>query len=97
MNVAIVTGAGSGIGRAIAQRLERDGYSVVINDVRKDAADAVAKEIGGKVIAVAGDVSVENDVAAIVAACNSAFGACTHLVNNAGRSEERRVGKECVP
>jgi NAD(P)-dependent dehydrogenase (short-subunit alcohol dehydrogenase family) len=46
MNVAIVTGAGSGIGRAIAHRLARDGYRVVVNDVRKDAADAVAKEIG---------------------------------------------------
>ena len=84
MNVAIVTGAGSGIGRAIAQRLERDGYSVVVNDIRKEAADAVAKEIGGKVIAVSGDVSSETDVTAIVAACKTAFGACTHLVNNAG-------------
>ena len=90
MNVAIVTGAGSGIGRAIALRLSRDGYSVVVNDVRKDAADAVAQEIGGKVIAIAGDVSVENDVAAIVAACNSAFGACTHLVNNAGHVHQAK-------
>ena len=90
MNVAIVTGAGSGIGRAIAQRLARDGYSVVVNDIRKEAADVVAKEIGGKVIAIAGDVSVENDVAAIVAACNSAFGACTHLVNNAGHVHQAR-------
>lgn len=90
MTVAIVTGAGSGIGRAIAQRLARDGYSVVVNDVRKDAADAVALEIGGKVIAVAGDVSKEADVAAIVAACNAAFGACTHLVNNAGHVHQAR-------
>ena len=90
MTVAIVTGAGSGIGRAIAQRLARDGYSVVVNDVRKDAADAVAREIGGKVIAVAGDVSKEADVAAIVAACNAAFGACTHLVNNAGHVHQAR-------
>ena len=90
MSVAIVTGAGSGIGRAIALRLSRDGYSVVVNDVRKDAADAVAQEIGGKVIAIAGDVSVENDVAAIVAACNSAFGACTHLVNNAGHVHQAK-------
>lgn len=90
MSVAIVTGAGSGIGRAIAHRLVRDGYHVVINDVRKDAADAVAKETGGKVIAVAGDVSKEADVAAIVAACTSAFGACTHLVNNAGHVHQAR-------
>jgi 3-oxoacyl-[acyl-carrier protein] reductase len=90
MSVAIITGAGSGIGRAIAHRLARDGYSVVINDVRKEAGDAVAKEIGGKVVAVAGDVSVEKDVAAIVAACTSAFGACTHLVNNAGHVHQAK-------
>jgi 3-oxoacyl-[acyl-carrier protein] reductase len=90
MRVAIVTGAGSGIGRAIAQRLARDGYSVVVNDVRKEAADAVAKEIGGKVIAVAGDVSLEADVAAIVAACKAAFGPCTHLVNNAGHVHQAK-------
>jgi 3-oxoacyl-[acyl-carrier protein] reductase len=90
MNVAIVTGAGSGIGRAIAQRLAGDGYSVVVNDLRKDAADAVAKEIGGNVVAVAGDVSVEKDVAEIVAACKSAFGACTHLVNNAGHVHQAK-------
>lgn len=90
MRVAIVTGAGSGIGRAIAQRLARDGYSVVVNDVREDAADAVATEIGGNVIAVAGDVSVEADVAAIVAACTAAFGPCTHLVNNAGHVHQAK-------
>jgi 3-oxoacyl-[acyl-carrier protein] reductase len=90
VSVAIVTGAGSGIGRAIAQRLARDGYSVVVNDVRKDAADAVAKEIGGKVTAVAGDVSQEKDVAGIVAACKAAFGTCTHLVNNAGHVHQSK-------
>lgn len=90
MNVAIVTGAGSGIGRAIAQRLARDDYCVVVNDVRKDAADAVAKEIGGKVIAVAGDVSKEADVTAIITAGKSAFGACTHLVNNAGHVHQAK-------
>jgi 3-oxoacyl-[acyl-carrier protein] reductase len=90
MNVAIVTGAGSGIGRAIAHRLTGDGYCVVANDVRKDAADSVAKEIGGKVIAVAGDVSKEADVTAIIAAGKSAFGACTHLVNNAGHVHQAK-------
>jgi 3-oxoacyl-[acyl-carrier protein] reductase len=90
MSVAIVTGAGSGIGRAIAQRLARDGYKVVVNDLRKEAADAVAKEIGGDVIAVAGDVSVEADVTAIVAACTMAFGHCTHLVNNAGHVHQAK-------
>ena len=90
MNVAIVTGAGSGIGRAIAQRLGRDGYNVLVNDLRIEAAQQVAAEIGGKAQAVGGDVSKEQDVNAIVAACTSAFGNCTHLVNNAGHVHQAK-------
>jgi 3-oxoacyl-[acyl-carrier protein] reductase len=90
MSVAIVTGAGSGIGRAIAQRLARDGFSVIVNDVRGEAAETVAGEIGKKAKAVAGDVSQEKDVDAIVTACTSAFGPCTHLVNNAGHVHQSR-------
>ena len=90
MNVAIVTGAGSGIGRAIAQRLGRDGYNVLVNDLRIEAAQQVAAEIGGKAQAVGGDVSKEQDVNAIVAACKSAFGNCTHLVNNAGHVHQAK-------
>ena len=90
MSVVIVTGAGSGIGRAIAQRLARDGYSVIVNDMRVEAAEAVAKEIGGKAKAVGGDVSKEQDVNVIVVACRSAFGACTHLVNNAGHVHQAK-------
>ena len=82
MKVAIVTGAGSGIGRAIAVRLAADGYKVLVNDFRLDAAHAVAAEMGG--VACAGDVSVEADVAAMVAAAEAAFGPVTHLINNAG-------------
>ena len=82
MNVAIVTGAGSGIGRAIAMQLAAEGYKVLVNDLRPEAAAAVATEIGG--VACAGDVSVEADVAAIVARAEAAFGPVTHLVNNAG-------------
>ena len=82
MNVAIVTGAGSGIGRAIATQLAAEGYKVLVNDFRPEAAEAVATEIGG--VACAGDVSVEADVAEIVARAEAAFGPVTHLVNNAG-------------
>lgn len=90
MKNAIVTGAGSGIGRAIATRLAHDGYNVIVNDFRAEAADAVAKEIGGNVTPIVGDVSKEDDVAKIVAACRSAFGDCTHLVNNAGHVHQSR-------
>lgn len=90
MKNAIVTGAGSGIGRAIAGRLARDGYNVIVNDLRAEAADAVAREIGGNARPVAGDVSKEADVARLMEACNEAFGACTHLVNNAGHVHQSR-------
>ena len=90
MSVAIVTGAGSGIGRAIAHRLAKDGYAVLVNDFRLDAAEKVAKEIGGKVKAVGGDVSKEAEVSTIIAACDKNFGSCTHLVNNAGHVHQSK-------
>lgn len=84
MGTVIVTGAGSGIGRAIALRLAADGFNVMVNDYRADAAAAVAAEIGPWAASYVGDVSDEGDVAALVAAAEAAFGPVTHLVNNAG-------------
>jgi 3-oxoacyl-[acyl-carrier protein] reductase len=91
--VAIVTGAGSGIGRAIAHRLARDGMAVVVNDVSGERAELVAQEIGANndlARAIAGDVSGEGDVAAIVAFARSAFGDCSVMVNNAGIVHQAR-------
>lgn len=90
MSVAIVTGAGSGIGRAIALRLAADGYRVLVADLRAEAAETVAREVGEPARPVAGDVSREEDVARLVAACEDAFGPCTHLVNNAGHVHQAR-------
>jgi 3-oxoacyl-[acyl-carrier protein] reductase len=87
MKSVIITGAGSGIGRACALRLAAEGYGVTVNDLRADAAQVVASEIkakGGKAIAAAGDVSSETSVDSIASAARAAFGDPTHVVNNAG-------------
>lgn len=88
MSNVIVTGAGSGIGFAVAEKLAGLGYNVVLNDYDADAAQAAAAKIGG--LAVQGDVSSEADVARMVEACTAEFGAPTHLVNNAGHVHQAR-------
>lgn len=85
--VAIVTGGGSGIGRAIANRLAKDGAAVTVNDFVKERAEAVAREIrefGGRAVGVGGDVADESAVAEVVATGKTAFGDATLLVNCAG-------------
>jgi len=84
---AIVTGAGSGIGRAIAMRLAEDGYAVLVNDLSDERAQAVANEItaaGGAATGKAGDVASETDTARIYQAAVSAFSNPVLLVNCAG-------------
>lgn len=88
MNTVIVTGAGSGIGLAVATKLAGLGYNVVVNDYNESAAQEAAARIGG--LAVQGDVSQEADVARMLEACIAAFGAPTHLVNNAGHVHQSR-------
>jgi 2,3-dihydroxy-2,3-dihydro-p-cumate dehydrogenase len=81
--VAIVTGAGRGIGRAIAARLAGDGFSVVVADLDESAARQVAGEIDGAV-GFGGDLSVYPLARAVVAAAEGQWGRLDVLVNNAG-------------
>ncbi|MDX3770394.1 MULTISPECIES: bifunctional aldolase/short-chain dehydrogenase [unclassified Streptomyces] len=86
--VALVTGAGSGIGKAIAHRLAAEGACVVVADVDADSATVVADELGGpdKAVAVTVDVTSEEQIVAAFAAASLAFGGVDLVVNNAGIS-----------
>ncbi|MER6683441.1 bifunctional aldolase/short-chain dehydrogenase [Streptomyces olivaceoviridis] len=86
--VALVTGAGSGIGKAIAHRLAAEGACVVVADLNGENAVAVAEELGGpdKAVAVTVDVTDEEQIAAAFKAASLAFGGVDLVVNNAGIS-----------
>jgi 3-oxoacyl-[acyl-carrier protein] reductase len=85
-HIAIVTGGGRGIGRAIVTRLAARGARVVINSV-SGSGESVAAELrrqGQRAVAVTGDVASESDVAQLFDVCRREFGPCSVLVNNAG-------------
>jgi len=86
--IALVTGAASGIGKAIATRLAAEGACVVIADLDAEKAAAAAEEIGNTDVAVgiAADVTDEAAVQAAIDACVLAFGGIDIVVNNAGLS-----------
>jgi NAD(P)-dependent dehydrogenase (short-subunit alcohol dehydrogenase family) len=83
--IAVVTGAGSGIGRASALGLAKAGYAVVVAGRRKDELDkTVTMAAGGTIVAVPTDVSDEASVAALFATVKERFGRIDVLFNNAG-------------
>ncbi|MEU1173379.1 bifunctional aldolase/short-chain dehydrogenase [Streptomyces microflavus] len=86
--VALVTGAGSGIGKAIAHRLAAEGACVIVADLDTDSAEAVADELGGpdRAVAVTMNVTDEEEIIAAFREAVLAFGGVDLVVNNAGIS-----------
>jgi NAD(P)-dependent dehydrogenase (short-subunit alcohol dehydrogenase family) len=88
--VAIVTGAGQGIGEAAAIKMAEEGAKVVVSDINEETGNAVAERIrgaGGEAVFVAADVSNVDDVKALMSSTKDAFGRLDVLHNNAGVHE----------
>lgn len=96
--IAIVTGAGSGFGRGIAEAFAAEGAKVVAADIDERRAAEVAREIGSRAVAVKADVSRKADVEGMVRAAVTAFGGIDIVVNNAGITHRNQslmtVGEE---
>ncbi|MEI3596960.1 MULTISPECIES: acetoin reductase [unclassified Oceanobacillus] len=85
--VAVVTGSGGGLGKGIAQRLAKDGFHIVLNDINQELLDSTLKEFkaeGIQVEGVVGDVSKREDQFQLVSQAAEAFGQLDVFVNNAG-------------
>ena len=82
--IAIVTGAGQGIGKAIAEKLAAEGATVVVTDINESTAKGTADGIGGGAVGIRTDVTSRESVTATVEQVTSQFGRIDVLVNNAG-------------
>src|SRR5262245_45522896 len=92
--VAIVTGAGQGVGRRLATDLAAEGACVVVNDLFKERADSVVQEIteaGCSAMVGVADITDASQVEAMVTAVCTQWGTVDILVNNAGIAPERRA------
>ncbi len=97
--VGIVTGAGAGIGRAIATRLAADGVRVALVDIALQGIEELARELdprGESVVAIRADVGSESEVDVCVADVVSRFGRLDILVNNAGISPKKADGTKAT-
>lgn len=81
---AVVTGGGSGIGRAIAQRFAQEGAQILVGDLNAEAADSVATELGDGALSQAVDVAQAEQMHALVERAVSEWGGVDVMVNNAG-------------
>jgi NAD(P)-dependent dehydrogenase (short-subunit alcohol dehydrogenase family) len=98
--VALVTGAGSGIGRATSQRLARHGATVAVNDIDEGCARetvGLIEKDAGRAMPVPGDVANDHDVRKIIADMRSSFGRLDILVNNAGIVEAGKTPRVVFP
>lgn len=82
--IAVVTGAGSGIGRACALALAREGSQVALVGRRRNRLEEVARHIGGSAFAIEADVSKKNEIDRVLAETEAHFGGLNILLNNAG-------------
>jgi NAD(P)-dependent dehydrogenase (short-subunit alcohol dehydrogenase family) len=95
--VALITGAGSGLGREMALLFAREGAYVVINDIDAEAGERTSDEIGGAAIFVPGDVSDDASVRAIFDAVRESHGRLDVSVHNAGIMDPRDEGVTETP
>ena len=98
--VALITGGGSGIGRACAEMFAREGAKVAVSDISLERAQATTQFVtshGGDAIAISGDVSVGDDAQNMVSATVEKFGKLDVLVNSAGVSARNAMPKGSSP
>lgn len=95
--VAVITGGGNGIGEAIAELYIAEGALVVIGDVDADHGEAVAARHPGSAVFQRADVSIDDDVAALVGRAAAEFGRLDVMVNNAASSGDRSPFAELAP